>query len=238
MNLVRPLQINDNQAVLVTLESGKKEWVSLFELNDLETEDQKLLLKKIASVFSFMPEETGSDVHQLNDIYKRPIKNSVTFFGGSFNPFHLGHLECVKLCPEENIVIVPDHNPHKDLRELENPFNEFLNLLEKFKQTNASIYPGFLTLNRSNPTADWLVKVQVLEINFLMGDDSFMNLLRWKTPEILLNRLTKLYVVPRNFNESDYREQVKKIKDLNPHLIIEILSDHPYKNLSSTSLRK
>ena len=37
----------------------------------------------------------------------------VVFFGGSFNPWHDGRQACLDLCPNKNIVIVPDTNPWK-----------------------------------------------------------------------------------------------------------------------------
>ena len=70
-----------------------------------------------------------------------------------------------------------------------------------------------------------------------MGDDSFMNLFNWTEPEKLIEALTKIYVVPRLFEVSDYGDQIKKVKDINPMIKIIILPDHPYKNISSTKLR-
>jgi nicotinate-nucleotide adenylyltransferase len=100
------------------------------------------------------------------------------------------------------------------------------------------VYPGFIGRHKPNPTATWLPRVKVEEKNFLMGDDSFMNLLNWSEPDNVIKALTKLYVVPREFDASVYEAQIKKLKKINPKLVVIILPDHPHKSLSSSKLRK
>lgn len=202
--------------------------------------EQQLKCLELGNFFEFMP---GSDQTQnqleLDPLFlKHPIKDSVTFFGGSFNPFHEGHRACLDLCPEKNILIVPDRNPFKSQSESSPVFDDFQKLAESLKETTYSLYPGFLGLNEINPTSSWLPNVRISEKNFLMGDDSFMSLLSWKNPDILLNAITKLYVVPRSFKREDYLQQEIELKKINPNLDIHYLADHPYKNISSTSLRK
>ena len=203
--------------------------------------DQQLKCLQIANCFEFMPaSDQTQNQSELDQIYlKHPIKDSVTFFGGSFNPFHEGHRACLDLCPEKNILIVPDRNPFKENSdENSEVFTKFKQLAEKLKNSPYSIYPGFLVQETPNPTSSWLPRVHIKEKNFLMGDDSYMSLLTWKNPEVIIKALTKLYVVPRNFKKSDYLEQEKDILKINPQLEIHYLADHPYKNITSTELRK
>jgi nicotinate-nucleotide adenylyltransferase len=202
--------------------------------------DQQEKCLELANYFEFMP---GSDrIHNQTELpqlfLKSPINESVTFFGGSFNPFHQGHRACLDLCPEKNILIVPDCNPFKQNERTDsNIYTEFLELAESLKNTPYSIYPGFLALNRSNPTSSWLPLVQIKEKNFLMGDDSYMSILTWHNPEKLLMALTKLYIVPRSFHSSDYSKQENLLKSINPNIVIHYLTEHPYQNISSTKLR-
>lgn len=202
--------------------------------------DQQLKCIRLGNYFEFMPNSDQThNQYELDPLFlKHPIKGSVTFFGGSFNPFHHGHRACLDLCPEKNILVVPDRNPFKVQSDSDYVYDDFMKLAESLKDTSYSMYPGFLGLNEANPTSSWLPKVRISEKNFLMGDDSFMSLLSWKNPDILLNAITKLYVVPRSFKREDYLQQEIEIKKINPKLDIHYLADHPYQNISSTSLRK
>lgn len=192
-------------------------------------------LNLIADCFEFMPGASGSHSQsELDKLFlKHKIENSVTFFGGTFNPFHEGHRACLDLCPEKNIIIVPDRNPFKDISE-----TDFHSLAEKLKDTPYSLYPGFLLKKEKNPTSSWLPQVKIKEKNFLMGDDSYMDLLKWKNPETIVKALTKLYVVPRNYKKSDYVKIERQLLEWNPKLEVHYLAEHPYMNVSSTELRK
>ena len=203
--------------------------------------DQQSKCLELANCFEFMP---GSDqTHTQSELsklfLKHPIANSITFFGGSFNPFHQGHRACLDLCPEKNILVVPDRNPFKaKANDSTTVFDDFYALALELKDTNYSLYPGFLCLNTPNPTSSWLPKVQIKEKNFLMGDDSYMSLLTWKNPEVFLGALNKLYVVPRKYQHEDYQGLEKEILKINPKLKIHYLNAHASQDISSTELRK
>jgi len=202
--------------------------------------DQIHKCREIANCFEFMPESDGqhfqSEIDKL--FLKNPIHDNVTFFGGSFNPFHEGHLACLNLCPEKNILIVPDRNPFKPTESNERCFDQFLELANELKDTRYSLYPGFLVKTEANPTSSWLPFVKLPEKNFLMGDDSFVDIMKWKNPDLIAKSLTKLYVVPRKYNKADYLKVEVELLKLNPNLEVHYLDKHPYMNLSSTELRK
>ena len=213
-------------------------WCDIYKLENLSQLDQLNLLIALGDFFKFMPVLSSVPKGQIKkDIIKHEIKESVTFFGGSFFPFHLGHMSCLELCPEKNIVLVLDCNPHKEQMDKLNPFDDFMYLCQTLAKTPYAVYPGFFGRNRPNPTSNWLPKVNIKEKNFLMGDDSFMNLFKWHGPELFLSALNKLYVVPRDYDVSEYDLQIKKILKINSKLQIIILPDHPYRGLSSTKIR-
>ena len=242
MQLLYPLEFRNS--LEVKLDSAhlggdhQDEWCDIYKLENLSQLDQFNLLIDLGDFFKFMPAISSFPKgHIKKEILKHEIKDSVTFFGGSFFPFHPGHLSCLELCPEKNIVLVLDCNPHKQQLDKMNPYDDFMKLCKELAQTPYSIYPGFYGRNKRNPTSSWLPKVNIKEINFLMGDDSFMNLLKWNRPEDFLNALVKLYVVPRDYGVKDYELQIKVIKKLNPKLQIIILPDHPHREISSTKIR-
>lgn len=234
MKLHFPLEFRNT--LEVRLQEGN--WCDVMNLSDLSIADQQELLKNLGHSFSFMPESRPELLTGFKEIYlKHPLLETVTFFGGSFYPFHAGHLNCLVSCPEKNIVVVPDNNPFKVTLEKPQPLKTFYDLCKILKDKPYSIYPGFLGKSTPNPTAEWISKVKMQEVNFLMGDDSFMSFFKWTRPEEIIKALTKLYVVPRDFEKSDYETQIKKMQAINPALQIIILPDHPFRKLSSTSFR-
>lgn len=214
-------------------------WIEIMS-DRLNLETQLKLCRELGNCFEFMPDSDGT--HKQSElpshILKKPILDRVTFFGGSFNPFHPGHRACLDLCPEENILIVPDCNPFKKNNKDQDVYYQFLELSELLRDTKYSLYPGFLGKNQPNPTASWLPKVKIKEKNFLMGDDSYMSLLTWNEPSKIIESLTILYVVPRLHSREEYLIQEKKILKINPALIVHYLDTHPYQNISSTKLRE
>jgi nicotinate-nucleotide adenylyltransferase len=243
MQLLYPLEFRNSLEVrLDSARLGPEHsdlWCDIHKLENLSDIDQYNLLIALADFFPFMPAHS-SNPHGWapKEMLKGEISGSVTFFGGSFSPFHEGHMACLDLCPEKNIVIVPDCNPDKDLRDLANPLNDFFKICELVKEKSYSVYPGFIGRHRPNPTSGWLPKVNIPEKNFLMGDDSFMNLPHWIEADTVVRALTKLYVVPRTHHVSEYEAQVKKLKKINHELQVILLPDHPHKEVSSTKLRK
>lgn len=201
--------------------------------------DQYKKCEEVGNCFEFMPDSDGKHSQaELSSLFlKHPIRETVTFFGGSFNPFHEGHRACLDLCPEKNIVVVPDRNPFKEQLDKNNVYDDFVSLAELLKDTCYSIYPGFLAKKCANPTSSWLPFVKMKEVNILLGDDSFMNLLSWKDPEIIVRALSKLYVVPREFSKSDYVLVEKELLKINPKLEVHYLAEHPYMNISSSNCR-
>lgn len=197
------------------------------------------MLDQIAKKFTFMPDEKEGELGSDFDLFYKeinPIKG-VTFYGGSFNPFHRGHLECLLKCPEENLILIPDINPQKP-EDLSMSITHLESLAEELKATPYLIYPRFILNAKKNPTSSWISKIRHFEVNFLMGDDSYMNLLKWIKPEEILLSLTKLYVVSREYKTHDYLIQKEEILKINPKLEIIFLGEHDYMDLSSTKLRK
>ncbi|EPZ49489.1 cytidylyltransferase [Bacteriovorax sp. BAL6_X] len=171
------------------------------------------------------------------ELYSSKSKSSVTLFGGSFHPFHDGHLECLNQCSEyeDNIIIVLDYSPWKS-NEQEDPYGEYLKIKEATGE-RFPIYTGFWAQKLRRPTYEWLQEVKYPEVNWLMGDDTFGSFLKWFEVEKVCQFLTKIYVVPRDEKMDEYREVEKKIKNYNSKIEVIYLRPHDYQNLSSTKIR-
>lgn len=165
------------------------------------------------------------------------------FFGGSFNPWHPGHKECLKLCPHpERVIVIPDHNPQKLHHEFTTPQITLELLNSEAKGLCFGIFEGFMGLTHPNPTYFWLKylhqKKPELKLSLLLGADSFLNFKTWVETEALTKLLHHLYVVPRLIEIEKLRSMKQDLEKINPQLKISILSTHEFEHLSSTSLRK
>ena len=207
----------------------------LFQLNENEFLEELKIISSSFDIFSFEKSISKSNFEKFFKKYSD--LDSVTFFGGSFNPIHLGHLECIKLCPEKNILMVLDRNPQKDLRNLDLK-NELQLIVNRLQNLNVSLYPGFWLKSEKNPTNVWIQKVMAQEKNLLMGDDSFINFFSWQKPEVILMNLKKIYVVPRNHQLHQLMIVKEQCEQINPQIEVVFLSNHLYQHLSSTELRK
>jgi len=236
------LIISNKELSLVEVSSSK----GLIDFTQLEIPNiniEKSMLNLFGRLFTFMPDGIEGHTSLLPHIFwplEKLETRSVTFFGGSFNPWHEGHKECLRQCSkkEDLIVVVPDYSPWKD-NSHEGPLANLCALAEKIDY-RFPIYPGFWAISTNdqrNPTADWLGEVKISETNWLMGDDTFFNFLKWDRLEQVVSKLKKIYVVPRDHNVSELKEVEVKLLDMKPELEVIYLEGHPYQGLSSSKLR-
>jgi nicotinate-nucleotide adenylyltransferase len=161
----------------------------------------------------------------------------VTFYGGSFNPWHEGHQACLDAFPkDQKLIIVPDYNPEKDLPN--HAINFYEDLLKKTYKPANEVYGGFLSEKKKNPTYYWVKELKDIKVNLLMGADSFLNVKKWIEGEKLINLLNKIYVVPRLIDDKILRDEEMILKSINPKIEIIFLKHHDFEHISSTEIRK
>ncbi len=221
----------------------KNEYLVIYEgdkkaksLSELELGDNEIieLLKALSSFFHFIDDQQDQSQFIPEILWPREceIEDEITLFGGSFNPWHDGHSECVRQAQEmkKNVVIIPDHSPWKD-NVIRNP----LCLIETiYKNTNGKviIYPEFSLRGERNPTSKWISRVQLQKISWLMGADTFNNFLKWFDVETVIEKLNEIIVVPR-------REKLCHLTllELEGRVRVVSLGNHQFENLSSTQMR-
>ncbi len=221
------------------------DWISLITLKKLENPHGQMLCEAIGKFWPRMPsfkKELGF-INLPNLFYKKNLHEDreTIFFPGSFNPWHEGHRACLDLAPKKSsIIVVPDFNPWKDREDVQTScgWEKYMTLALTVKDTPYSVFPGFLGLEKSNPTVDWLPFTRVEKKTLLVGEDSFLSLEKWKDTERLISFLTKLYVVPREGDEALVEATRTKLLEQRPNLEIEILPNHPHQDVSSTKIRK
>jgi nicotinate (nicotinamide) nucleotide adenylyltransferase len=214
-------------------------WTSF--LPDLEPEYAQALVDLVSARFPVSP-----DYQKLKNLCPEIIfKNNTgewVFFGGTFNPWHKGHQMCLRLIPDEKVcLILPDRNPHKDLRDI----HQVSTILEistkaKFKK-NQFLVPTFLLRPEKNPTVNWVEKMKAdfptQKISLLMGFDSFSQLKTWDRHEDLLSNLSTIYVISRLEEDEEQRVAMEEVKMNNKELNVIFLGRHDSEHVSSTNIR-
>jgi len=220
------------------------QWLNLKNVPSLAFDHGALLCQALGMFWSFMPsafiEFSKIPLPRFVSPKEITFEDSITFFGGTFNPWHEGHSTCLDLCPSKNIVVVLDTNPWKQ----NDDFNKncfwkaFKEIALEFEKSNYAFYPGFFGKENSNPTVGWLPITRAKNKEILMGEDNFAKFLSWKDYKILIRSLKRLYIVPRKHNNALDGELESKIKSFNKYIVIEHLPSHPFEEFSSTEMRE
>lgn len=239
----RILSFHHEKIFEVSFSNNSHTYSRLEDISNLEKNKSLELCQLIGSFFDFMPGHVrGRSLHQLPAwIWKRAdcFPQELTFYGGSFHPWHLGHDACLKLHPEPgSLLVLPDNNPWKDEKRSYCHWTFFKTLALSYKNTDYSFYPGFLGMEEKNPTAAWFLRAIVRDKSLLMGEDSFQSFSKWYDIEKLLMVLKKIYIVPRLTDNPGDEEGMKFIYQNAPHIELIKLQNHPYEHLSSSELRK
>ena len=164
----------------------------------------------------------------------------IGIYGGSFNPIHFGHLGLAKWVVEhtdldELWLMVSPNNPLKDQSILADEQERLRGAKEAIGvlDTDAIKVSDFeFSLSRPNYTANTLreLKKQYPQHDFtlIIGEDNLEIFDKWREYQYILDNY-RIFVYPRH-DCTPY--QLPAAKDL------QLLSDAPYFDISSTYLRK
>ena len=172
-----------------------------------------------------------------------PLASDVVFYGGTFDPWHEGHLACLQLAPAElPLIICPDRNPHKNMR-VGDGIGRYMNLQQQVpQQTHVHLYPGFLLKEEINPTVNWVLRVKRnrpdLRVHLLMGHDNFAGLASWNQASELMKLISGIYVVARLEPDQDHEKAKDWVLQQNPQMKVNYLGHHLHEDKSSSLLRK
>ncbi len=209
-------------------------------LADLTPEEARDLVELVGARYPFSPRYEELKQSCPDVVFKDG--DEWIFFGGSFNPWHAGHQACLNLAPQDvTTFVIPDHNPLKDLRDME-PISTLLHLSSKVRfKKNQFLVPTFLITQTKNPTVDWMEKLRKdfpeKKLALLIGFDSFQNILNWTRAQDLLHSLSTLYVVSRMETDFVRKTIAASVKNMAPGIHIEFLGHHDHESLSSTAIR-
>lgn len=174
--------------------------------------------------------------------------DKIAVFGGTFNPFHNGHLSILDILDQNHtfseILIMPNHN--SPLKELDADLSyriEMFNLLEGFfeKRYKSNITISDLELKREGvsytcQTVQELgLEYKSKQLFFVLGTDSFFSFHQWKEPDKILTHCKLLVIRRENTQESDCKDYFKQF-DRSFDEDIKLMQN-PILELSSTEIR-
>lgn len=212
--------------------------------------EERALFQGLALFFWFMPGGDRRFYDQLKpgslpllEVSKRtetlPGKTEAwVFFGGAFDPWHLGHRACLELCQQERMIVVPERGPWKDGKLTS--WRDFWGLVDKTRDLAVGLYPGFLGRESAVPTIEWITQVEGRKA-FLVGADHLRDFPKWHESQRLLSELEVLYVAPRAVRQEaaldelfhQWRDELQRLTKTP----IVMLGHHPFEHLSSTLIR-
>jgi nicotinate-nucleotide adenylyltransferase len=147
----------------------------------------------------------------------------IGFYGGSFDPLHIGHLTIAKSLTEEfeldEFVFIPAfHAPHKRNRVPTSAFSRHAMLcLATNSEPRISVSRIELELPEKPYSIETLTKLkhqlgETHEIFFVIGADSWMEITTWREWENLL-KLVNVIVVTRPNYEIGFSHVTEEIRD-------------------------
>jgi nicotinate-nucleotide adenylyltransferase len=164
------------------------------------------------------------------------------YFGGSFNPIHIGHLICARAVAEkagfQRVILVPSAQPpHKQAAE---PLASAEDRLEMCRLAAAQ-QPDLFEVNdleiKRPPPSFTIDTVRELknrgagEVHWLIGADMLMYLPKWKDPQALLKE-TKFVVMARPGTPIDWGALPQEYQKLKTAVV-----EAPLIDISATDIR-
>jgi len=172
----------------------------------------------------------------------------IGIYGGSFNPIHNGHVHLIQEFSErlslDLLLLIPTFvPPHKEGNEMASPLHRFeMCKLATEKIGDVEIIVSKVEIDRGGAsyTADTLKALRKLyptdEFYLLMGEDMFLTLDKWRSPDILFKEAI-IGVAPRSMgNLEEIFECKNRLEQIyQARIRVEQI---PYYDMSSTEIRK
>lgn len=137
----------------------------------------------------------------MSFLWDRP---KVGIYGGTFAPFHNGHMALLKAflcrCPLDAVYVMPAHiPPHKQIDFADEPSQRLTMLkltLKVLPEWEERLFVSTYELNHSGPsytylTLEYFHEVMSSDITFLCGGDMFLTLHEWRRADEIF-RLAKI----------------------------------------------
>lgn len=183
-------------------------------------------------------------MNKLNNKYKKRIG----IIGGTFDPIHYGHLIAANWAKEsltlEKVIFMPAGTPpHKLQNNVLDPIHRY-KMVHIATKDNPSFEVSSLEINRRGPsftidTAKELTEKyqdEDVQILFIVGADSIIELHTWKDYEELLDKYYFIAVSREGYEKQQFLQRIEEIHSIYGKRIYNV--EIPSIGISSTQLRK
>ncbi len=171
--------------------------------------------------------------------------NQITIFGGTFNPFHNGHLEIVKNIHDklniENIILLPNKTTYyKKCLEIVSD-DDRIAMLKAVAEDTDFLSVSDIEIRRGGVThtIDTVRSIYSnfpeSKVSFIIGGDSLLHLPEWVDSYELFDRVHFITVIRGNIDTDKSVYLIKKYKE-NYSASIDLFS-MPFIDISSSMIR-
>lgn len=130
------------------------------------------------------------NVVKINNLYN--LEGNIGIFGGTFDPIHIGHLECAQIaadkCCLDKVLIMPANIPNFKQSQDVLPGKERLNLIKLAISDygDQRLVPCEIEINRTGITYTYDTMKQISDaanhlssLFFILGSDSLLQIDKW-----------------------------------------------------------
>ncbi|MEW6210112.1 MAG: nicotinate-nucleotide adenylyltransferase [Acidobacteriota bacterium] len=176
-------------------------------------------------------------------------------YGGTFDPIHLGHLEIARAVAErfrlDEMLIIPAHcPPHKTAGEVSKPFHRYaMAVLATADDARLKVSTIEMEMPERPYTFQTIERLYGIygadaKLFFVMGADSFADIMKWREPEQLLSAVS-IVVAARPGTEVEtshlperFRSRVRPPDEAGEDEHFIYLTSYVERDLSSREIRR
>ena len=183
----------------------------------------------------------------MNSQKQQKKASKICIFGGSFDPFHLGHLSMAKAAKEEfgfrKITLMPNNATYYKQRKTEDTSSHRLAMVKLLAKTYDFLTYSDMEIRRGGTTLTIDTVEALLDekperaVYFILGGDSLAWLDKWVRADDLLRKTHFIAAVRGEVGRGEAEELIRGYEEKHPGCDIRLLS-MPEIDISSTIIRE
>lgn len=176
---------------------------------------------------------------------KYKIMKKIGIFGGTFDPVHIGHIECIKHILNntilDQIIIIPAANPPHKLNNKISPLKHRIKMLElAFRNIKNVVVSNEESGDKPNYTVLTMRKMKKQypdsHLFFILGTDNLKTIHTWKDYKSFINENDFILMCRGGYGVS--YEDCPDLTTIEFNILTKNKIDTPLINISSTEIRE